>query len=276
MSDTVIIAGVQSARLAYKDRPVCTTQQLALFYGCAEKNIGDNHANNRDRFEEGKHFVKLDGAALQAFKDCPDNFGSVASRAASLILWTELGAARHAKMLTTDKAWDVYEEMEEFYFRQGASAPRIPQSMPEALRLAAEALERSEQLELANQAQAKALELAAPKVDYVDRYVAADTGSMGVREVAKVLGAKMNAFTGFLLAHFMHRTTPNGPLTPNAEHIHNGRFKAKTGIAEHLNSAHAYVHYKFTAKGVAWISGEWDKHQAEKGAGAGAKEVDHG
>lgn len=117
MSNEVTIAGVQSARITYKDRPVCTTQQLAQFYSCTEKNISDNYANNRDRFEEGKHFVKLEGAALQAFKNCPENFGSVASRAASLILWTELGSARHAKMLTTDKAWDVYEEMEETYFQ---------------------------------------------------------------------------------------------------------------------------------------------------------------
>lgn len=116
MSNIVTIAGVKSPRITYKGRSVCTTQQLAQFYGCTEKIIGDNHANNRDRFEEGKHFVKLDGVALQAFKEQPEIIGLVAKRAAHLILWTELGAARHAKMLTTDKAWDVFEEMEESYF----------------------------------------------------------------------------------------------------------------------------------------------------------------
>ncbi len=34
----------------------------------------------------------------------------------SLHLWTELGAARHAKMLETDKAWDVFEQLEDNYF----------------------------------------------------------------------------------------------------------------------------------------------------------------
>lgn len=131
MSNEVTIAGVQSARITYKDRPVCTTQQLAQFYSCTEKNISDNYANNRDRFEEGKHFVKLEGAALQAFKNCPENFGSVASRAASLILWTELGSARHAKMLTTDKAWDVYEEMEETYFQHKDALPLEQPVKPE-------------------------------------------------------------------------------------------------------------------------------------------------
>lgn len=124
MPHIVTIAGVQSARITYKDRPVCTTQQLAQFYSCTEKNIGDNHANNRDRFEEGKHFVKLEGSELRTFRNLqPDEIGSqISPMARSLLLWTELGAARHAKMLTTDKAWDVYEEMEEAYFRAKEAA----------------------------------------------------------------------------------------------------------------------------------------------------------
>ena len=264
--ETVTVAGVQSARLAYKDRPVCTTQQLAQFYGCAEKNIGDNHANNRDRFEEGKHFVFLEGDALKQFKQgIPDEIGDPLKFTARLILWTELGAARHAKMLTTDKAWDVFEEMEEVYFRQAAQdAPRIPQTMPEALRFAADAFERAEQLSLENKTQAEALALAAPKVEFVERYVQADSGSMGLRQVCKVLGAKQNEFADFLLERgLMYRTTPKGPLTPRAEHVHAGRFEAKTGTAEHGDSSHAYVQYKFTARGLEWIAGLWGQHKAK-------------
>ncbi|EOV7311415.1 Rha family transcriptional regulator [Escherichia coli] len=40
--------------------------------------------------------------------------------ARSLILWTERGAARHAKMLETDQAWDVFERLEDCYFSQNA------------------------------------------------------------------------------------------------------------------------------------------------------------
>ncbi|EID3015364.1 hypothetical protein LB105_005370, partial [Salmonella enterica] len=36
----------------------------------------------------------------------------------SLILWTERGAARHAKMLETDQAWEVFEKLEDCYFSQ--------------------------------------------------------------------------------------------------------------------------------------------------------------
>lgn len=122
MSNIVTINGVQSARITYKDRTVCTTQQLAQFYRCDPGNIQDNHANNRDRFEEGKHFVFLEGDALKLFKQgLPAEIREPLKFAPKVILWTEMGAARHAKMLTTDKAWDVFEEMEEAYFR---AAPR--------------------------------------------------------------------------------------------------------------------------------------------------------
>ncbi len=109
------------------------------------------------------------------------------------------------------------------------------------------------------------LALVAPKAEFVDRYVLPGTGSMGVREVCKLLGAKLNAFTDFLLKRgLMYRTTPQGPLTPRAEHMHNGRFEAKTGTAEHGETSHAFVHYKFTAKGVEWIAGLWCQHQVRE------------
>ncbi|MDO1476894.1 MULTISPECIES: phage regulatory protein/antirepressor Ant [Comamonas] len=118
----------------------------------------------------------------------------------------------------------------------------------------------SEQARIEAEAQ---LALAGPKVEFVDRYVQPGTGSMGVREVCKVLGAKLNDFTDFLLKRgLMYRTTPQGPLTPRAEHMHNGRFEAKTGTAEHGETSHAFVHYKFTPKGVEWIAGLWGKHKA--------------
>lgn len=36
--------------------------------------------------------------------------------ASQLYLWTKLGASRHSKMLGTDKAWDMFDELEENYF----------------------------------------------------------------------------------------------------------------------------------------------------------------
>lgn len=116
MSNIVTIGSVTTAVIGYKGQQVCTTQQLAQFYGCTEKNLSDNHANNRSRFEEGKHFIKLEGKDLQALKNNPEIIGLVAKKARHVILWTERGAARHAKMLETDAAWDVFEQLEDSYF----------------------------------------------------------------------------------------------------------------------------------------------------------------
>ena len=96
---------------------VMTTDQLAEAYGCAPKQIQQNFNNNRVRFIAGKHYFKLEGADLKAFKDSLENIESVVgSRAPSLILWTKQGAARHSKMLGTERAWDVFDELEESYF----------------------------------------------------------------------------------------------------------------------------------------------------------------
>lgn len=100
----------------YKDVPVLTTAQLAEFYGAQAKNITDNFANHSDRFQEGKHFFKLEGEELKNFKNITDNIGYVPKQSARLVLWTEKGAARHAKILDTEQAWEVFEQLEDCYF----------------------------------------------------------------------------------------------------------------------------------------------------------------
>ena len=103
-------------RVEYGEQPVVTTAQLAEFYGCDERNIRDNFNRNEERFISGKHYFKLDGDALKEFKDYHAESGAVGSRAPSLYLWTKRGAARHAKMLSTDRAWEVFEQLEDTYF----------------------------------------------------------------------------------------------------------------------------------------------------------------
>ncbi|ECZ2624817.1 ORF6N domain-containing protein [Salmonella enterica] len=98
--------------------PVVTTELLASLYGTDPHSITKNHRSNVDRFVAGKHFFKLEGADLKAFKNKVTDSDLVASRAKHLILWTERGAARHAKMLETDQAWEVFEKLEDCYFSQ--------------------------------------------------------------------------------------------------------------------------------------------------------------
>lgn len=98
--------------------PVITTELLAQLYGAEVNNIQQNFKRNAERFVAGKHFFKLEGRELRDFKNKLTDCQLVAPRAKHLILWTERGAARHAKMLETDQAWDVFEKLEDCYFNQ--------------------------------------------------------------------------------------------------------------------------------------------------------------
>lgn len=104
-------------RIFYKDQPVLLTKQLAEIYETQEGNIWFNYNQNKERFEPTKHFFKLEGDELKEFKDYLRNSKVVIQeRTRHLMLWTARGAARHAKMLGTDKAWEVWEKLEDHYF----------------------------------------------------------------------------------------------------------------------------------------------------------------
>ena len=111
--------------VTYNSLPVITTDMLAQVYGTETIRIQQNHKRNDDRFIAGKHFFKLEGTELKAFKNRLSLSESVGKRARSLVLWTERGAARHAKMLETDQAWEVFEKLEDFYFSQKEKAEQV-------------------------------------------------------------------------------------------------------------------------------------------------------
>ena len=101
------------------------------------------------------------------------------------------------------------------------------------------------------------LSLAAPKVEFVDKYVTA-SGNIGFRQMAKLLKAKEPELKDFLFKHkIMYRL--GKALTPYQNHIDAGRFEVKAGLAEHEESIHAFTQSKFTAKGVEWVAGEYAK-----------------
>ncbi|EEW3673687.1 TPA: phage antirepressor Ant [Escherichia coli] len=116
--------------IAYNQIPVITTELLAQLYGTETVNIKMNFSRNSARFVQGKHFFKLEGNELREFKhrlslsesvsrEVTESYSvKIARNVRSLILWTERGAARHAKMLETDQAWEVFEKLEDCYFSQ--------------------------------------------------------------------------------------------------------------------------------------------------------------
>ena len=140
---------------------------------------------------------------------------------------------------------NVVARWQELEAQQG---PKLPTTMAEALRLAADQAEQIEK-------QQAALAIAAPKAAFVDQYVDAST-LMGFRQVAKLLKANENHFRLFLIEKkVMYRLA--GEWVAYQNHIDAGRFSVKTGEA----NGHAFNRSMFTPKGVEWVAGEFAKFQ---------------
>ena len=151
----------------------------------------------------------------------------------------------------TARLVDRWQELE--------SANRV--QLPDFTNPAESARAWAEQYELRAIAQ-QALAIAAPKVEFVDRYVE-NTGTMTFRQVAKLLKANERHLRQLLIdGHVMYRL--NGVMTPYQNHIDAGRFEVKTGTSERNN--HAFAQARFTPKGVQWIAGLWASHTMQEAA----------
>ncbi|HBC3229223.1 TPA: ORF6N domain-containing protein [Escherichia coli] len=118
--------------VTYSNVPVITTGLLANLYKTEEKHIRQNFKRNECRFIAGKHFFKVSGCELDSLRTSQRGL-QISPKTRSLILWTERGAARHAKMLETDRAWEVFEKLEDCYFSQGKTTQteQQPQIQPQ-------------------------------------------------------------------------------------------------------------------------------------------------
>ncbi|QQU53721.1 ORF6N domain-containing protein [Serratia liquefaciens] len=108
--------------IEYRGQRVVTNEQLAAGYGTDVNNIQQNYKRNTARFIEGKHYFKVVGDELNDLRLTMSQL-QISPKTRSLILWTERGAANHAKMLETDQAWSYYDEMVEFYFTRREALP---------------------------------------------------------------------------------------------------------------------------------------------------------
>ena len=181
------IANTDIQVIEYKGERVLTTEQTAQIYGCAPIQLQQNFNNNKEHFEEGKHFFKLTGEDLRQFKDCLENIEAVGvgRRAPQVYLWTRRGAARHCKMLGTDRAWDMFDSLEEHYFnRQEVLLPSYMIENP-----AERARRWADEME-AKQGEIRALaadnEAMKPKAVFADA-VSASRTSINIGDLAKLL-----------------------------------------------------------------------------------------
>ena len=112
-------------RLEVHGIKVLTTRQLAEAYETERKVINNNYLRNKDKFILGKHYIAVEGDEMRPLRTSPQFEGEL-KKVSKAYFWTEKGALLHAKSLNTDKAWQVYDYLVDFYFRAKEQEPEIP------------------------------------------------------------------------------------------------------------------------------------------------------
>ncbi|EMM9357623.1 phage antirepressor KilAC domain-containing protein [Klebsiella oxytoca] len=118
----------------------------------------------------------------------------------------------------------------------------IPQTLPEALRLAADMAEQNARL-------SHKVQQDAPKVAFVNQYVEAG-GAKSLRETAKILNMPEKAMIDTLLRDKV-LFRQSGNLLPHALRQREGLFTVKTGTSDF---GHAYTQTRVTPRGIQWIA----------------------
>ena len=196
-----------------------SSTQLAEILGYEKKEV---NRKIKDMFS-----AKIDGGIISPSKD---NRGYVTD-----YHLPEL----ESKMFVAKHDINYLEQITQFWIDNKNQTPKLPQTFAEALQLAAD--------------QARQLELQAPKVEFVDRYVES-TGNKTFREVAKLLQANERTFRAMLISERIMYSL-NGSWVVYSPYDKKGYFHTTTGE----RNGHAFNTVKFTPKGVTWISEKWNK-----------------
>lgn len=139
----------------------------------------------------------------------------------------------------TARLVDRWQELE------NKQMPQIPQTLSEALRLAADQAEQIEKQNLL-------LEQQRPKVEFVQRYVEVGT-TKSLRETAKILRVPERAMIDCLVDDGL-LFRQSGNLLPYQKYHAKGLFDVKTGTTEH---GHNYTQTRVTSKGIEYIASRY-------------------
>ena len=139
----------------------------------------------------------------------------------------------------TARLVDRWQELE------SQQMPQIPQTLSEALRLAADQAEQIEKQNLL-------IEQQRPKVEFVQRYVEAGT-TKSLRETAKILKMPERTMIDCLVGDGL-LFRQSGNLLPYQKYHVKGLFDVKTGTTEY---GHNYTQTRVTSKGIEYIASRY-------------------
>ncbi|EJU8952857.1 phage antirepressor KilAC domain-containing protein [Escherichia coli] len=149
-------------------------------------------------------------------------------------------AARESKAVRRSLI-DKLEELQQ----ANSPTPSIPQTLPEALRLAAELAEQKMQLE-------QQLVAAAPKVDFADRVSVANGILIG--NFAKVVGLKQSALFSWLRQNGILMAFGARKNVPRQQYINAGYFTVKEVVLDDENGYQIRLTPQLTGKGQQWLT----------------------
>ncbi|EGJ9503446.1 phage antirepressor Ant [Escherichia coli] len=149
-------------------------------------------------------------------------------------------AARESKAVRRSLI-DKLEELQQ----ANSPTPSIPQTLPEALRLAAELEEQKMHLE-------QQLVAAAPKVDFADRVSVANGILIG--NFAKVVGLKQNALFSWLRQNGILMAFGARKNVPRQQYINAGYFTVKEVVLDDENGYQIRLTPQLTGKGQQWLT----------------------
>ena len=139
----------------------------------------------------------------------------------------------------TARLVDRWQELE------NQQLPQIPQTLSEALRLAADQAEQIERQNLL-------LEQQRPKVEFVQKYVEVGT-TKSLRETAKILKMPERTMIDCLVGDGL-LFRQSGNLLPYQKYHAKGLFDVKTGTTEY---GHNYTQTRVTSKGIEYIASRY-------------------
>lgn len=151
------------------------------------------------------------------------------------------------------KRWDELE--------RGVTQPSIPQTLPEALRLAADLAEKKAELE--NQ-----LAIAAPKVDFADRV--SEAGGVLIGNYAKAVGIGQNKLFAWLRDNGVLMAAGERRNVPRQEYLGRGYFTVKETAVNTNHGVTISFTSKITGKGQQWLTRKLLDHGLLKAIGEDA------
>lgn len=258
----VSIGGTEIQPLAYKGVRVITSELLAKEFGTSSENLASNLSRNKSRFEEGVHFYRVAGYDLRALKNSIAFSNVVGANANQLMLWTERGVFRHAKILETDQAWEAYEHLEDVYFSVREVAPSMPMTPAEIVLQNAQALVAFERRQAKQQAEIDAVRSDVAEIKQAHTVLPKMPADCeGIERIRDRMNKRYKLSVP--VVDKIMRDSPLAPTirvlvrNPHAEGVHNAGFSRKEVSAifkrfvnECVHSAgklytHQYVHGRF-------------------------------